>query len=222
MKKQLLLTAGLLATLITTAAQATLLSVSGPNSSDGIAASIISAPLDVRDDAAYNQAQQGFNEIQGYTLLSDLSVDGGNIAAGTLVDSHMIFLNSGPGNDPHHVWQFNVDWMFDGEILGVMSNYNGSLEINSSDFLGAVGTIYPDMTFGARGIETNPATCNMNTNDCYIISGNTLSLSMNVTEPGDWIRVITASRDVPAPAPLALLALGLVGLAASRRKQHAA
>ena len=197
-------------------AQASLTGVSGPLSNFGDAASIISAPADVRDDAAYNTAQQGFDEIQGYTLLSDLTVDGGSILAGNMIDSHMIFLNSGPGNSGSLLEHFNVEWNFSGDILGVMSDSSGVLEASSSSFLGAAGTIYPG-AFSARGLEGRHATCNMNVDDCYNFSGSTLNLTMRVTEPGDWIRVITATS-VPEPASLLLLGLGLVGLGVSRRR----
>lgn len=206
--------------LVTATSHAGLISVTGPNSNIGVSASIISAPTDVSDDAAYNQAQQGFNEQQGYTLTSALAIDGGSVSAGTTVDSHMIFLNSGPGHNTTLIEHFNVNWTFSGNILGVMSSYNGSLEIASSAFLGAAGTIYPGSTFAARGLE-NLAGCNMNVNDCYGFSGNTLNLTMRVTEPGDWIRVITQSpTSVPEPTTALLMSLGLAafGFSAMRRR----
>jgi hypothetical protein len=197
--------------------QAALISVSGPTSNVGSLASIIGAPADVNDDVAYNTAQQGFNEVQDYILTSALSVDGGSIAAGTRIDSHMIFLNSGPGNNGTLITQFNVDWTFDGMILGVMSDRNGNLEVASSEDLGASGTLYPLAGFGARGLEMT-AGCNVTTatNDCYGILDNVLSLTMRVSEPGDWIRVITA--DVPEPSIIALFGIGLFGIGLMRRK----
>ena len=158
---------------------------------------IIPAPPSVIDDppGATNTAQQAFNERQGVVLPAPLEVDPGGafIPAGTVVDSHMIFLNT-IGNV--FATDQNVVWTFDGPIVGVMSNGNGSLEVASSGLLGAVGTTYPPATFGARGLESN---------DSYVVGpANTITVSMLVTEPGDWIRVVTlATRigEVKPPTP---------------------
>ncbi|MDH3634369.1 MAG: PEP-CTERM sorting domain-containing protein [Gammaproteobacteria bacterium] len=127
----------------------------------------------------------------------------------------MIFLNSGPGDDRTLIEHFNVEWLFDGLILGVMSDSSGSLEVASSSLLGAAGTLYPVLPFSARGLEGIPP-CPAS-DDCYNVSGNALTLTMRVTEPGDWIRVITASR-VPEPSIIALFGLGLLVLGFARRK----
>lgn len=139
----------------------------------------------------------------------------------------MIFLNSGPGNDKTLIEHgagdnSNVaEFTFDGAILGVMSDFDGSLEVMSSSFLGAPGTTYPDDPFNARGLEGNPFD-NMD-DDHYSFAANTISLGMRVTEPGDWIRVVTAST-VPIPAALPLLGtgLGLLGLAGWIRRRRVA
>jgi len=207
---------------------ATIVSVSGPASNLGVFAEIIDAPADVREDASFNMAQQGFDEAQGYVLSADIAVDGGSIAVGMTIDSHMIYLNTGPGQDMTVASQFGVEWVFSGDILGVMSNRSGSLEIDSHAALGAPATIYPDTSFNLRGLEGNhwdDAGC---TADCYNVAGDTLSLSMWVSEPGDWIRVVTLSDvstlplprvDVPTPGTLLLFGLGLAG-AGLRRRTH--
>jgi hypothetical protein len=144
---------------------------------------IIPAPDSVIDDSpgATNDHEQGFNEKQGVLLAAPLEVDDGVfIPAGTWVNSHMIFLNTDGDTAASDV---GVVWTFDGPVLGVMSKNNGSLEVASSPILGAAGTTYPAAPFQARGLEAG---------DGYSVSGNTITVSMNVTEPGDWIRVVTA------------------------------
>jgi len=176
-------------------AQATL--IGGPD--------IIAAPLDVSDNAAINLHQQGFDEQQNVLLLNNLVIDNGFILAGVRVNSHMIFLNT---PDRNLTVDLNQIWTFDGEILGVMSDYNGNFEAASNSILGNAGTIYPG-AFAARGLEGA---------DAYSVLGNAITISMYVREPGDWIRVVTAVSAVPEPSTYLLFGLGLLGLAAYRRK----
>jgi hypothetical protein len=167
---------------------------------------IIDAPTFVFDDAVFNTGQKGFNEKQGVILGAALDTDDGvgAIAAGTAVDSHMIFLNQGSGTTGT-ISHLNVTWTFSGMILGVMSDRPGTLEAMSNMVLGADGTSYP-ASFDFRGLENN---------DSYSVAGNTLTLSMYVSQPGDWIRVVTAA--VPEPGSLLLIVVGLFGLALNRR-----
>ena len=155
---------------------------------------------------------QGFNERQGVYLASDLAIDGGTIAAGTLVNSHMIYLDQGEDMVPHSDEHLNVTWTFDGIVLGVMSDWPGVLEAASSSFLGAAGTIYP-AAFNGRGLET---TAYHPQPDGYVINGNELTVSMWVIEPGDWLRVVT--KPVPEPSTFLLLGSGLIGLGYMRRR----
>jgi hypothetical protein len=166
---------------------------------------IIAAPPSVINNppGAVNDHQQGFNEQQSVLLAIALAVDGGLIPAGTLVSSHMIFMNTLGG-------VFAADsetWTFDGLILGVMSDNGGTLEAASSALLGALGTIYPG-GFTNRGLEVN---------DSYIVAGNMLTLTDSVSSPGDWIRIITLATPVPEPSTLLLLAMGLAAFAGTSR-----
>ena len=137
----------------------------------------------------------------------------------------MIFLNSGPGDDGtliEHGAGLNtnaVTFTFDGLILGVMSDRGGTLEAASSSFLGAAGTTYPG-AFGARGMEGGPLD-GLFDNDWYATSGMSIRLGMRVTEPGDWIRVVTVSA-VPVPASMLLFGTALAGLGglSARRKRR--
>jgi hypothetical protein len=166
---------------------------------------IIGAPASVIDDSpgAENSHQQAFNERQDVLLAANLAVDGGFIAAGTRVDSHMIFLNT-PGTQNANG---TATWTFGGPVLGVMSDAGGSLEAASNALLGASGTAYPG-AFGNRGLESN---------DWYSVSGNQITVRMQVTEPGDWIRVATHSIPAPGAVVLASLGAGLVGWLRRRR-----
>jgi len=192
-------------------AHSAIISIGGPQSSAGSFASLIAAPSSVEDDTTTNTGQQGFNEAQGVLLGSALAVDGGSIAAGTRVDSHMIFLNSQGNADISH---YQVTWGFSGNILGVMSDSSGNLEAASNALLGAAGTTYPG-GFAARGLEGG--------GDNYSFLGSAMTLGMHVTEPGDWIRVVTVSA-VPLPAALPLYGAGIavLGFLGWRRRKNAA
>ncbi|MET1411486.1 VPLPA-CTERM sorting domain-containing protein [Roseibium sp. HPY-6] len=199
MVKKFICVAGLTCSslLMATNANAALMSVSGPASNAGAMAQIIMAPTLALDSAATNLGQQGFNEQQNVLLTSSINVDGGTIAAGTRVNSHMIFLNKGRNAGIVH---FGVDWTFSNRILGVMSDFGGNLETSTTSILGSLSTTYPNAGFPARGLEAN---------DSYSFLGNVLTVNMRVTEPGDWIRVVTA---VPIPAALPLMGGALAGL----------
>ena len=208
--------AALLIGALSTSAQANLMGVAGPASSAGTLPIIIGAPSDILDDIIINTGMQGFNEAQGVTTSVAHAIDGGgSIPAGTVVDSHMIFLNSeGTGSLSH----FSVDWTFSGVILGIMSDSGGTLEAASTFELGNPATNYtvtfvgsgPAAPFTARGLESNNET-GVGGDGYVLLNPTTLRVGMRVTEPGDWIRVVTATA-IPEPSTLALFAIGLAGL----------
>lgn len=199
-------------------AQAALVNVAGGGTILG------GAPVDVSDNAAMNDHQQGFDEKQGVTVGAlGLAVNGGTIAAGTQVNSHMIFLNTKGTKPATHL---GVDWTFDGVILGVMTDIHGTLEGLSNTLLGAVGTFYPG-GFNNRGLEGTAGGANGNGGgDMYsfLAGGNVLTVGMHVTEPGDWIRVVTAVSAVPLPAALPLYGAGIavLGFMGWRRRKNVA
>jgi LPXTG-motif cell wall-anchored protein len=170
---------------------------------------VIPAPASVVDSSAAsppgasNNHQQAFDERQGVTLTAPLAVDNGSIPVGTVVDSHMIFLNV--PDRAQGVSDFNKTWTFSKPVIGVMSDGNGALEVQSSAILGAAGTLYPQAPFGARGIEpaANSGRGAGGVNgDGYTIKGNAITVGMSVAQPGDWIRVITEGTITPAPTEL--------------------
>ena len=163
--------------MIAVGADAALISVSGPNSSSGIAPAIIAAPTDALDDITTNLRMEGFDEAQGVVTTVDHLTDGGFIiAAGTLVDSHMIFLNSPGGTALSHN---QVVWTFSDIILGVMSDSNGNLEAASTFELGNPATNYT-VTFPGSGPAAPFAARGMEAADSYLVAGNQITVNMGV------------------------------------------
>lgn len=202
------------ALLVADSAKAALVSVNGVVSLRGDTAAIIANPADVTDGAAGANAlgQRGFNEVQNFLLPVDITLDGGVvIMAGTVISSHMIFLNNSIADSQVLNRHLGVEWTFDGNILGVMSDYNGFLEVATNPLLGALGTIYPVAGFQARGIESD---------DSYSFLLNVLTFNSNIRQPGDWIRVITlSSGGNPIPEPATALLLGGAGLLGAMRRR---
>ncbi len=206
-------------------AQANIIGVSGPLSSAGGAAAIIAAPGAVLNSSIFAPAQRGFDEQQNVLLTAAIQMDGGVIAAGTRVRSHMIMLNKDPQN-PTPIDHPGVTWTFSTMILGVMSDLSGNLEAASTGQLGSLTTLYPTIGgpdvgalggnpgapyagFQARGLET------INT---YNVSGSNLTVNLRVNEPGDRMRVITKA---PEPSSFLLLGAGLLGLLGISRRMSA-
>ncbi len=147
-----------------------------------------------------------FNEMQNVTLGADLVTDQGTITAGTRIDSHMFFLNREGGRS---LVSLSGTLTFATEVLGTISDEDGALMV-ASDFLGAPTTY---TNFNNRGLELGG-----NNADSVTFLGNTVTAALNVTQPGDWVRVVTVAA-VPVPAGIALLPLGLGGLAMLRRRR---
>lgn len=201
--------AAVIGALSASTASAAIVSVSGPLSTLGTAPEIIAAPTDLLDDLVTNTGMQGFDEAQNVVVPVELELDDGKIAKGERVSSHMIFLNQEGRDLLEHT---GVEWVFDRPIIGVMSDRNGKLEEASTPFLGAIDTTYP-AAFPLRGLESG---------DSYSFSGKVLSIDLAVTQPGDWVRVVTTAVPVPAALPLMAGALGGLGLLRTRKSKNAA
>lgn len=172
--------------------------------------SVIPTPLNVGEDNPTNSEIQAFNEGVGVLLAADLLVDGVTIDAGTRVDSHMIFLNTSGQTEVTATATFS----FDQEIIGVMSSQGGSNLFLSDDIVNGPVTYLSGGYGSNRGLEDN------DTADFYTVTSMfDIDVGMHVTEPGDWMRVITVSA-VPIPAGILLLPMGLFALGAMRRRRN--
>ena len=208
MKHLLLLTAMLFAA----NSQAALVAVSGKGK--------IVSPKSVQEDYPVNWKQWGFDEQQGVVLTRDVDVDDTTILKGTKVDSHLIFLNS----KGKKKLKKTAKWTFDGDIIGVMSDRYGTLINKSNDLFAAFGDYFTKgktLPFKGAGFEGSI--------DDYLLNSfgapTMLKVTMKVREPGDWIRVLTLSKDVsPVPVPAAawLLAPALIGFMGLRKKANKA
>ena len=166
---------------------------------------IISPPASVAATGYTNTSPEGFDEEQGVVLSAGVEVDPGGafIPSGTTVDSHMILLNTGgpaAGGTP-------VAFCFDGIVIGVMSDEDGVFEAASNGELGLppATTTYPG-SFRYRGLE-------LSLGDGYTVRTNTIEVTMNVTSPGDWIRVVTDPGTYEGPTFSLTQASPTVGVA---------
>lgn len=140
------------------------------------------------------------NEQEKVTLGADVAVMGGTIAAGKTVDSHYVWF------DPEDRLSGKADFTFSGKILGVIIGKAGLEATEGALGLAGVTYLYPTLV----GLEAG---------DFVFTADNVLTINWKTSTPGDHIRVITAA--VPVPAAGGLLALGLLGLGALRRRKSA-
>jgi len=164
----------------------------------------------------------GFNEVQNYTLTSDLFINGngaglhvgtgntatGFIASGTKINSNLFHVDSVSADFTRFVGTI----FFDHNILAIIFETN---ELNLSDaILGATGTSYsttePESDF--RGFEGDGSAICKGLFDCATISVNLreITLDLGTSTQIDQIRVITSP--VPVPATFFLFASALSGL----------
>ncbi|MGH7244123.1 MAG: hypothetical protein ACREJD_11970 [Phycisphaerales bacterium] len=180
----------------------------------------IAQPLDAQLDVLTNTTSAYcWNEAQDVALSQNVWVNAytpGNysipahltdiqIVAGTMVRSHYIHFDAPPGGSG----SIQGFVKFDRPIIGVIVlNTPGSRHLDDSDFLGAPTLFTHNENF--RGLEMSI--------DSFFISASldTLQFSMGISQPGDFIRVLTAG-DIPTPGSLGVAGFGL--LLASRRKR---
>lgn len=187
--------------------------------STGGSAELIAAPADARLNALTSATQvRVWNERQFVTLADGLTVNASApglyngpadlsssvIASGTVISSHYVHFDSPAGTSANATGALR----FDGDIVGVICVGDSGTDrfLDRSDFLSS-GTLYGD-GIEARGME-------LSNNEFFRISNDRrgIEFSMRISNPGDFIRVVT----VPAPS---VAALGGIGLAfASRRRR---
>jgi len=160
-----------------------------------------------------------WNEVQDFALDRDVWVNAnspGNynspaslvntpIAQGTFIRSHYIHFDAPPGGSG----AIQGFVKFDRPIIGVIVlNTPGFRHLDDSDFLGAPTLFTSGSDF--RGMEM------VNDSFTITVSGDTLQFSMGISQPGDFIRVLTEG-DVPAPSALSLAGFAMLCVARRRR-----
>ena len=161
---------------------------------------IIAPPAAVGNDRQQNNNLYAFNQLQNAVLLNNIPADfGPALIAGQRFNSHFVFFDPGPSRSAIGTVTFNAP------ILAVLAL---TAKMNASDAsFGVPGVTYD--TPAARGLEA--------ATDSFSVSGNTLSLRWTASDPGDYIRVLTASA-VPEPASWALMLAGFSLLGAALRR----
>ncbi len=133
-----------------------------------------------------------FEEAQNFPLEADLTTDDGpmgTIVAGTYVSSYYVAFD--PSNNADVIGSIQ----FPGAILGIMTSTS---TLNASDTLGNATAIYLNPSL--RGLEGGI--------DVVSVLGDTLSVDLSASSPGDYLRVVIAGTSpplVPALGPFGLV-----------------
>jgi hypothetical protein len=164
--------------------------------------SLIGPPAAVGNDE-FNVADTlfAFDELQDVVLSAPLTVNEGSatfgteIPAGTVIDSHYVFI------DPPSTQRIQGTVDFDGEVIGVIKSKS---LLEDSDYLGAPATSYSSV--GLRGLERRDSVS--------ISATQQVAVDVSAGSPGDFVRVITL---VPEPATAGMLAAGALFVLGRRR-----
>ncbi len=193
--------------------QATLMQIT--NCSGAISCEITTNPPSIVNGSLDDGKLLAWDEVQNYTLMSDLHVDNvfdpnasfvsgtsGNyiLEAGTIVSSHYIQW------DPAQAGSVLANITLDSQVFALITSDNN---LNVSDlFLGLSSVTYDN--FYLRGLESGDQTT---------FNGNSIDINWYANVPGDWARLITAyspganiPQSVPEPSTVSIFLLMLMGL----------
>jgi hypothetical protein len=179
----------------------------------------IAAPADARLNVlTNNKVARVWNEQQNISLTTSVTVDidgssgvyNGNgdlgvysLPAGTLASSHYIHFDSEGSQSASAKGWVHFDEIIIGVIVLGDGRDDGKNHLDMSDWLSS-GTIYGD-GIRNRGME-------LSNNEKIEISADrrTLFFSFGISNPGDYVRVITRAVPTPGTAALSLAGLSLV------------
>ncbi len=125
-----------------------------------------------------------------------------NVSSGTLLSSHLIFLDPIAEDGTAHRARWSGQINFDQEILGIIPISGGA---SSNNLIGSTNLFGLDTTiYNFRG-----RTLDYGLQDVATFNGNTLSFDLNAFIGMDPIRVITRGSVEPVPEPLTIMGSGL-------------
>ncbi len=165
------------------------------------------APARVADRAFGNNdgITQAFNEKSNVVFTSDMTLGGVDFAAGTKVDSHLLYHDRASGSE---YITSNSAFSFDKKILAVVMLTS---ELNAThEMFGPTGIEYLS-AYGWFGLETDER-------NEIIVNDFEIFTRMTVNNGFDAVRVLTVAS-VPVPAAGGLLLTALGGLAWARRRK---
>ena len=155
----------------------------------------------------------GMNERTGVTLAAPVTIDGGTLAAGTKVDSHIVF------SDFVATSGIVAKVKFAGTIVGIITRSNPTNFLTPTNpIFGLLGTTY--LNANNWGMENGALFAGL-TEGVVISGSNEITFTSTGIGP-DYVRVLTVP--VPEPGSVAVLSLGAVGLvfAGYRRRRNRA